>query len=198
MSESFVADYIKNLEPTDQIALDIGANHGEYTKQLSKKFKTVYAFEPHPDNIKTLREETACCNNVVIIEKAVSDVTSRIKLWTCRTCDGMHTINPNPEAINFYARDPNVFIEVDSITLDDFCKDFSIAFIKMDIESAEDFVWNGAVDTLKNNELNIILETHKNVDVHRLSVFFNELGYKTEPELCTDTHSLITNLHKEE
>jgi FkbM family methyltransferase len=198
MTEAFVTDYIKNLEYTDQIALDIGANHGIYTKLLSKKFKTVYAFEPHPDNVKFLQEETAVCNNVIIVNKAISNVTDKIKLWTCKTCDGMHTINPAPEVTEHYGRKPDEFIEVDAIRLDDFCKDFPVAFIKMDIETAEDFVWNGAVDTLKNNKLNIILETHQEVDILRLATFFTELGYDIEPGLCADTHSLISNLHKEE
>jgi len=73
-----------------------------------------------------------------------------------------------------------------------------IDFLKMDIEGAEDFVWNGAVETLRNNKINILLETHSSVDCGKLLIFFNRLGYKVYEndvpvtEMRIDTHYLVT------
>src|SRR5208283_4322275 len=194
MAEEFVSNFIAKLQKTNEIAFDIGANHGCYTVPLSAKFHTVYAFEPHPDNVKILRANVSACDNVVIVEKAISNVTGKTKLYT-HSQSGMHTINPNPAAADGYGRRSDRFIEVDSITIDDFCKSIPlpisliripVSLMKMDIESAEDFVWHGAIETLRSNKLNILLETHREVDLNQLTKFFTDLSYRIDPAFRTD------------
>ena len=55
-NENWVKQFIHNLPVQENgIALDIGANHGIYTKILADKFSTVYAFEPHPNNVSKIK-----------------------------------------------------------------------------------------------------------------------------------------------
>ena len=70
ISESFVEKYILRLKDKQPgTAFDIGANWGGYTDMLAAKFDVVYAFEPHPDNIKKLHEKVKR-PNVKVIQKA--------------------------------------------------------------------------------------------------------------------------------
>ena len=49
------------------------------------------------------------------------------------------------------------FIEIETITLDNFFRNKKVDFIKMDAEGAEGLIINGAEETLKNN-LKIVME----------------------------------------
>lgn len=79
MNESFVEKTILQTNTPNGIALDIGANHGIYTKLLAKKFVHVYAFEPHPDNLKFLNFKKP---NVTVIPKAIGLKNEIIQLFT--------------------------------------------------------------------------------------------------------------------
>jgi FkbM family methyltransferase len=172
--------YMENLPKTDGIALDIGANIGVYTKLLAEKFKKVYAFEPHWGNANVLRNNTQNFPNVEVVEKAVSDRNGTIKIYGC----GHHTgwsINENLLK-DSWARDwgytETGSFEVETITLDSFCKNKKIDFIKCDIEGGENFIWRYAEETLTNNKnLQIVLETHLSVDLPRLYNLFRVYGF---------------------
>ena len=75
-------------------------------------------------------------------------------------------------------------LEVESITLDTFCKDKKISFIKCDIEGGEYKIFFHGEDMLTNNDLTIILETHQvsnydsdQKDRNRLQEHFERFGY---------------------
>lgn len=197
-NEEFLNRQIDSLEKRDGIALDIGANHGMHTRKISEKFAKVFAFEPHPDNIEILRKNIA--PNVEIVPKAVTATTGKIKLYNCPNPGG-HTISEAVMGHRIWGHKPDSYHEVDGITLDDFCKDKKISFMKFDVEGAENELFQGAVETLKNNKLDILIEIHRFVDCDRLFNFFTDLNFKIydidgigrPSTFSADNHYILTN-----
>ncbi len=92
---------MQNLIKPGQTVIDVGANIGYYnTLQFAKlvgpTVSRVYAFEPDPDNFALLRKNVAQNGyaNVVCIQKAVSDQTSKLKLFRNSQNHGDHRIYP--------------------------------------------------------------------------------------------------------
>jgi len=194
----------------DMVAFDIGANVGMYTWRMAERFQKCYSFEACPATYKTLLENTNDLNNVEVINAGICNVDGPVKLFIQHAGDGR---NKGGNSLSLYVaeakkwgHDPNRSIEVPGITLDTFCKERNInnlRLIKMDIEGGENFAWQGAKETLKNNKLDIVLETHDCVNFEDLFQFFKDYGYKIF-DLANDervgmdkfklnSHYLITN-----
>ena len=205
MNETFVENSINEYPFDANVAFDIGANFGKYTQMLSRKFNKVYAFEPDLTNIPVLRTATIerGFHNVELVCKAVSNKTGRVKLYNSNDNCGGHTIAEDIAHLEKYGHHKTDYREVASITIDDFCYINKVVpnLIKVDIEGAEDFAFEGAINTLKNNIIDIVLEVHINVDTEKLSKFFHDLGYKFVADdlsgwadkLERDRHYIITN-----
>jgi len=210
--EKFVDHVIEHYPvQTKMSAFDIGANVGKYSTKLAKKFDKVYAFEVCAETCTTLKEtlKKAKTRNVEIINAGICDVDSdEVKMYS-QSPDpknrGGNTLSFFVAKAKKWGHDEKRFVPVKGITIDTFVKENKIdnlRFIKMDIEGGENFAWRGAEETLKNFELDIILEVHNCVHYDELFTFFNERKYKIfKPDstlasrLEADTHYLITNRH---
>lgn len=179
MSEQFVAGYIQQLPYSDRVALDVGANIGLYTLPMSDKFKKVYAFEPHPDNQKSLQDNIDRFNktNIEIIPKCISDKSDTVQLNTNPSNIGGHTINSKVATHDEWGFTGTQKLDVPAVTLDEFCKDLDVAFMKVDIEGAEDFVFEGAKEFLKRPNINIMIEIHNEVNRPKLFEFFKQFNF---------------------
>src|SRR3989344_326562 len=149
--ENLSTNLLKKEIKKGDIVLDIGAHIGYYTLIFAKLVGNngrVYAFEPNPTNFAILKKniELNEYKNVVLIQKAVSDKCSKIKLFLADINTGDHRI--------YDSHDGRKFIEVESIKLDDYFKDFrkNINFIKMDIQGAESCAIYGMQKLLKKNK----------------------------------------------
>ena len=203
-NENWVDSFIKNLPSFKGDALDIGANHGIYTNLLASKFQTVYAFEPHPDNVSKIKQNVSQ-PNVVIEQKVVGVADGTSTLFVCRANDGGHTIMEGLAESAKWGHSKDNYIEVESVTLDTFCKDKSIKFIKCDIEGGEYEIFYSGEEMLRNSSPLIVLETHQVSDFEsdqikrdKLMEFFKGLGYyvlNTNGEEVSsftfDTHYLL-------
>lgn len=139
--------------------MDCGAYFGYFKIFVSKKVgKTgkVLAFEPDPRNLKILRENVASAkiNNIIVIEKALSNKNSKLRLkskfWL--------------SSVSEDEKDDDKNIEVYCTTLDNIIKRIGISkvdFIKMDIEGAELEVLEGSKKTLQNTSHIAIACYHK-------------------------------------
>lgn len=148
---------MKKIIKKGDIVLDLGANIGYYTlifAELVGDKGKVYAFEPDPTNFSLLEKNIIANNlkNVILIKKAVSNKFEKVKFY----------LNKEHSASNSLYKDKSSnFIEVETIKLDDYFKDFNkkISFIKIDVEGAEGFVIMGAKNLLKRNpNINMITE----------------------------------------
>jgi FkbM family methyltransferase len=179
MSEEFVTQYIHQLIPSKRIALDIGANIGRYTIPMAEKFEKVYAFEPHEENQKQLwfNLNRFKKTNVEVIGKAISNSTGSVILNTNPHNIGGHTLSEKVATHIEWGFQNSQTIEVPSITLDEFCADKDVEFMKIDIEGAEDFIFEGATETLKRKNLNIMIEVHNEVNLPKLFEVFKDNGF---------------------
>jgi FkbM family methyltransferase len=199
-NEEFVNLQIDSISPREGIALDIGANHGMHTRKIAEKFTKVYAFEPHPQNIEVLKQQTAKHPNIEIVPAAITPTSGPVKLYNCPNPGG-HTISEGVMGHRIWGHTPDSYHEVQGMTLDEFCKDKQISFMKVDIEGAENTAFLGAIETLKNNKMDIVIEVHRFVDCDSLFKFFTELDYIVydidgigRPSTFTaDHHYIVTN-----
>ena len=147
------------------IVIDVGANIGYYTlifAQLVGKSGKVFAFEPEPKNFEILKKNIAINNydNVIVEQKIVSEKNGKMKLYVSNSDIVGHRIQQ--------MRDLENFVEVESVTLDDYMKKLSlddkVNFIKIDVEGFEPNVLEGSKKVLeKNNHLKIFTEFNREV-----------------------------------
>ena len=156
--EELTTEMFKKVVKEGDIVLDLGANIGFFTllaaRLVGKKGK-VYAFEPEPVNYSLLIKniEINGYDNVVPMQKAVSNAAGMVRLFLNNEDTGAHTIRQ--------CDDNKEFVEVESVTLDEFFRDkkHPIDVIKMDIEGAEVEAFLGMERIIRENEnLKIFVE----------------------------------------
>lgn len=161
----FITSFIKK----GWTILDIGANIGYFTLLFSKlagKRGKVFAFEPDLENF-TLLEQNVNENklkNIVLVKKAVSNTTGKIKLFLDEENKGDHKI--------YNSYDGRKSITIESIRLDDYFKDYKgkIDFIKMDIQGAEGLAAAGMLDLLKKQKNITIISEYWPHGLHKAGV----------------------------
>lgn len=163
----------KYVKP-NMVVYDIGANAGFYTllsAVLTGSTGKVFAFEPVPQNIFYIRKHLGLnkITNTVVVEKAVSDKTSKFKF----------DLSSNPSMGHF---SENGKIEVEAISLDEFTKQGNPLpdLIKMDIEGAEFDALNGAKEILNTKKPVIFLATHGDEVKKNCLELLKEMSYKIE------------------
>ena len=146
-------EIVKKYVHEGDIVIDIGAHVGYYTllmAQLVGENGKVYSFEPDPVNFQLLKKsvEINGFENVVLIQKAVSNITDKVKLF----------LGDDDSAINriYDAKlgDAKESIDVESVTIDEYFKenDELINFIKIDSEGSEVKIINGMKQFLSRNQ----------------------------------------------
>lgn len=180
--QEVLAQYLK---PKD-IFYDIGANVGFFTVVAAKLVGAsgkVYAFEPEPVNVATLRHNIQInkFSHVTAIEKAVSRTTGQEELLLSDYCGG-HTL----ATIGLQAGSRQA-IAIDAISIDDLVKLKEIeppTFVKIDVEGTEIDVLYGMSQTIKECQPIIIYEVDDKktenllLKKEEIDAFLQERGYK--------------------
>ena len=157
------------------IMLDIGANVGRYAIPMATKAKQVYAFEPEPNNVNELKQNTEYYRDKIsVVASAVSNHNggSILHLVPRR---GQHSMQ--------YSIHSTENIIVTTITIDKFVTDKGInpkeiTGIKIDVEGAEQNVLEGALTTLMETDALIALETHTGIDRDAIYDILTGCGYR--------------------
>lgn len=171
--------------------LDVGANKGYFSilcGLLAGANGRVYAFEPNPSIVVSLREHLALnrlSETIQIVEQALSRTeSSQAELYL--SCDpfnsGLASLTPFAESLqNSWLSDSNK-TTVSTTTLDAWIGSMknipTIDLIKVDVEGAEGWLLDGAEKTLRESPPRFwIIETHPQSPViERLKSF----GYGVE------------------
>jgi len=155
--EPLETELVKKEIKKGDVVLDIGANIGYYTLIFAKlvgEEGKVFAFEPDPTNFSLLKKnvELNGYKNVVLVQKAVSNKTGKIRLYLSKDNRADHRI--------YNSGDGRQSIESEATRLDDYFKNYDgkIAFIKMDIQGAEGGALQGMFNLLKKNNVKIAME----------------------------------------
>jgi FkbM family methyltransferase len=138
--------YATSLD-VDAIVYDVGANIGLHTVALALRLPRgrVVAFEPDPDNLALLGENIALNNvaeRVLVVPKAVSDVTGETRFWRDTLSSATGTIAPRNGNSWYHEATgaPPDVVPVQATTLDDFVAahpELVPHLIKIDVEGAE-------------------------------------------------------------
>lgn len=148
---------INSLTENTNVVLDIGANIGQYALLFAKNANIVYAFEPSPAMLTSLRKHIELNNiqdKVKIIAKALSNKPGTLNLT-------IPSSNNSGQATTIIEKGSNLqTVAIDAITLDDFMDSEgkpNIDLIKMDIEGAELFALQGMKQTLASPHKPIVI-----------------------------------------
>ena len=192
--EWYVIDILQNLlkgQPTG-IFLDIGTNLGTVTLPMARDFPgfVIHSFEIQPFLINALRTNLNLNNltNVVIHEHGLGNkldtITIRQPDYTRAGNVGALSLNPKVHQHSDIAVGHGEKISVDVVPLDSVEFDQPIRAIKLDVEGYEQFVIEGALETLKkNNYPPIVYELWSynawwNEERAHLEKLLNDLGYQ--------------------
>lgn len=141
-----------NKLPKDSVVLELGAMDGSFTSQIKSWVKNgtdrYYMFEPNPNNKDMCLDNKP--DNVKFIDQAIWHTTGKAKFWvskstSSRPYNGQSSLRePEPRGEYSFTE-----VEVNTITLDDFCKQEKIdeiGFIWCDIQGAEgDMIAGGKI-----------------------------------------------------
>jgi len=188
--EPLETEVVKKEIKEGDVAVDIGANIGYYTLIFAKlvgKKGLVYAFEPDLDNFEILKKNIKLnnYNNVILINKAVSNKNGKLKLYLSEKNLADH--------YSFDSNDGRKSIDVDCVSIDEYFRDIKIDFIKMDIQGYEYIVFDGMRETLKNNnDLKIVTEFYP------MGIFLSGRNSKNYLKALLSYGFNITNINEED
>jgi len=187
-----------------QYIIDIGAHVGWYLDQWVKGTNnTIFAFEPNPVNLHTLRHKYANNANVIIIPYAVGATKGTVKLYRAPDDDfnePKHTGRSSVRRDNSNVGDE--FFEVQMIRLSDFIDDMCIEqfrVLKIDTEGNEHVILDDLLDNgLINKFDEIIFENHDFLFEHdnshamREKVIFHRLAQEFKGKVNSPTEKRWT------
>ena len=99
-------NYINQL-PRGALAIDAGANVGEFTKILLDKGFEVHSFEPDPIALSEINK-LKINNNLILYEKAVGITNSKKLLFRYRKFDKNNPISSQGSSLLEYRSGPNM------------------------------------------------------------------------------------------
>jgi FkbM family methyltransferase len=142
--DAFEIQVIRALIEPGQTVIDIGANIGFYTNIFSDIVGSngkVHAFEPDVTNYSHIKKISGKNNNVVLRQKAVSDKTEPLKIFTSKLLNVDHRTYPVEQYESSY--------DIEAVSIDDYVAgSFKVDFIKMDIQGHELKALRGMKKTL--------------------------------------------------
>ena len=152
--DAFEISLMKKYIKAGDTVLDIGANIGFYAEILSSivgEKGSVHCFEPDTTNFKHLESRSKHLPNVTINNKAVSDKTETIKIYTSKKLNVDHrTYKPDE-----YDQE----IDIHAISIDEYLPlNTGVSFIKMDIQGFEMSAVKGMTKTLQSPHLKMLSE----------------------------------------
>jgi len=159
------------LQVRGNLFLDVGANVGYYSALLRRNFKSILAFEPHPETLRLLMETIAVgkLRNVTALNQAVSDRDGFATLHI-HSIGGRHSI-AHPEG--------KEGLIVRTTTIDSLATG-SVDLVKVDVEGAEWQVVKGAERSVREGRiLRWIIEVHNKEVKSDFENYFRQRKYET-------------------
>jgi FkbM family methyltransferase len=168
-----------HVEAND-VVVDIGANVGIFTLfSAFRTQKTVYAFEPAPENIRFLNRNirTNRLRNVIVHNVAVCDKTGKLTK--------LYLVDSVGHSLFDHAGKRKKYIEVPPMTLQHIMDNVvagEVGFLKIDCEGCEGLIFSSTPTDCLRRIKKIVVEFHdgtsplKHDDIQRL---LEEAGFET-------------------
>jgi FkbM family methyltransferase len=173
---SYERRILKFMTLNHGIFVDVGAHIGSHTIRMAPIADHVYAFEPTPSAYNTLLRNIQLNNrhNITAIQLAISNKNGKAPLYINELNTGENSLNPGTSKKSIW---------VETRTLDKFLEENNIAsqdikLVKVDVEGAEEQVFQGAEHFLKNFNPRIIFESLNKENFDASSKILHNLGYQ--------------------
>ena len=163
---------IRFLCDRDLVSIDVGANKGNYTLEMSKHSKKVLCFEPNSGFNKYLRKMPSNCK---IINSAVTTSTDLTYLHA-PIIEGDPKHNMAFISSNKDVKESLCISEVETVTLDEYLSE-EIGMIKIDVEGAEMDVLNSCPKIIEKYSPNFLVESLSKKELGEQINFFKLYGY---------------------
>lgn len=151
----------------DDVAIDLGANVGEFSEILADTGCTVHAFEPDPWSIERLEEKIAGRDNVILHRAAVGTAQGTMRLLRSPGMgENPYLLSQSSTLVQRGDFDPGDGVDVPVIDFLAFLEslDRPVKVIKMDIEGAEVAILQALIESpVRENIGTIFVETHYNL-----------------------------------
>lgn len=151
----------ENTQPGG-VYCDVGACNGVITsffKDLSGENGFVYSFELNSYNYESIKFLES--KNCIVENIAISDSKGQVDIYSDGFHNGNHISNIIGHDTSYRKMDSIGTIE--SISLDEYFKDRSLDYLKIDVEGAELKVIKGALETFRKSKY-VIIECHLKKD----------------------------------
>lgn len=166
-AEPEVQKALAELVKPGQTVYDVGANIGFFTILCSRLVGPqghVYAFEPIPQNLATLRHNVTlnALGNVTIVEAALSSSTGSAEMFVS-PWSAFHSLNVEGATKQDNHGPQAGEITVQTVTLDEFVQGEGVRapdLVKIDVEGAELIVLAGMGATLRSVKPLLLCELH--------------------------------------
>lgn len=164
-----ISNYIlQEIDYTNKICLDLGANIGSFTKiALDKGAKKVYAVECDIRNFQKLQDSFGDDSSVDLIHAAVSGLTDEtIKIYKSPSSSA----HCSTSIIN--RRRFNNYDTVKNINIKELLKKYNPDIIKVDIEGAEYSILEDLIEYFPNS---LFLELHAHEHLEKYQSILSEM-----------------------
>ena len=172
---------LSSIVPRDRVAIDVGANRGNYTFFLSHLVPKTVAYEPSPPLARFLRE--ACLTGVDVREAGVSDQSGMLTYCVPLNRHSRPQYNIGYLGSGLPAGTPGIELPVRVVRLDEENLG-DVGFIKIDVEGHEFQVIEGAQGLLRRCRPNLLVEilegrgNRPQIIQNRTACLLDRLGYE--------------------
>lgn len=156
-----------------RVAVDGGAHIGTWSVALSKRFKTVYAFEPAQDTYDCLVQNLGVrgCRNVMAQNAALGNV-----FGMCKSVEDISREGNTGSRMVVPGMGYTRMVRVDDLQIP------NIDFLKFDVEGYEIFALQGAEQTIKYQRPTVMVECKqfvppRNGGIQVVKDYLNSIGY---------------------
>jgi len=173
-----------------KVVFDVGANRGDVTASYRNYFPEaeIFAFEPFPGSLDVLRGKHAGDKKVYPFQLALAEEAGEKTLYVNQNADTNSLLPSQETGLSSDQQVKNIStISVKTETLDNFCREKSIATIdilKMDIQGGEWAALGGAAQLLQEKKIGLIysevyfVEQYKDQPLfHDISKLLHRYGY---------------------
>lgn len=174
------------IPQSGDIAIDVGAAEGTWTMDLSERFKTVIAIEPHPESYRILAEKAAGghpASCIITNHAAISSHTGVKAIHLFEKPD--HTSFFKEGMDNWRSEDRQQMFMARTYSLDELFSHgewgtHDLHFVKVDTEGAENLVLTGAQHIVKELRPVWLIEYHSADNLWFCQNMLDVAGYKTQ------------------
>lgn len=159
---------LKNLDRDGAIVVDVGANEGRFVECVldCSRHLRVVAIEPHPKTFERLARKFNGNCRVTLVNCAVGNERGMLELYDHAEASGTEQASAYREAISSQGANATSVTVVVKL-LDDILMDVQedVCFLKIDVEGFEWNVLRGASETVRRQNLKIILAEFNEMNV---------------------------------